>query len=323
MSVIDVHRLRKRYGSTVAVDDVGFTVERGEIFGILGPNGAGKSTTVECLSGLRRPDSGEVAVLGYDPVRDRGAVRSVLGAQLQESRLPDKMRAGEAVELFAAFYADPADPDRLLGDLGLEGSRDTAFENLSGGQQQRLSIALALVGQPQIAVLDELTTGLDPQSRRETWALIEAVRDTGVTVVLVTHFMEEAERLCDRIAVIDRGRVAALGTPAELVGQAGVGERVRLRVDAPVDDALVAALSALPAVGAVHRGDGGAVSVEGSGGRHGPLAAEVGRAVHRHGAAVTELVAERSGLDDVFLALTREHGAADGATAGSSTKEAA
>ena len=179
------------------------TVEAGEIFGIVGPNGAGKTTTVELIQGLRTPDRGRVRVLGLDPWRDRDELRQRVGAQLQQSDLYDKVRVGEALELFASFYRDPADPGRLLEQLGLTGKRNTSFDKLSGGQRQRLSIALALVGNPEVAILDELSTGLDPHARRDTWRLIEQVRAGGVTVVLVSHYMEEIGRLCDRVAVLD------------------------------------------------------------------------------------------------------------------------
>lgn len=219
MPVIEVEGLRKRYGETVAVEDASFAVERGEIFGILGPNGAGKTTTVECIEGLRAADEGRIRVADLDPIRDRAQLRTLLGVQLQEGMLPDDLRVGEAIKLYRSFYSDGADPDRLLAELGLKAKRNTRFKNLSGGQAQRLSIALALVGNPRIAVLDELTTGLDPHARREVWQLIEQIREAGVTVLLVSHFMDEAERLCDRIAIIDRGRVAALDTPAGLMKQ--------------------------------------------------------------------------------------------------------
>lgn len=219
MAVIEVRDISKRYGETIAVDGVDFDVESGEILGMLGRNGAGKTTTVEIIEGLRKPDSGTVRVLGLDPVRDRKAVRAVLGVQLQEGTLPDKATAGELVRLYRSFYADGADPERLLGELGLADKRDTFVDELSGGQLQRLSIALALVGKPRVAVLDELTTGLDPRARRDTWELIEQVRAAGVTILLVTHFMDEAQRLCDRIAVFDRGRIVALDTPAGLVAR--------------------------------------------------------------------------------------------------------
>ncbi|WP_370969815.1 ABC transporter ATP-binding protein [Amycolatopsis sp. cg9] len=216
MPLIEVTDLRKRYGTRVAVDGVSFTVERGEIFGILGTNGAGKTTTVECLQGLRRADGGTLSVLGLDPATDRAALTRRVGVQLQESQLPAKLRVREALELFASFYPDPADVDVLLGQLDLRDHARSAFGKLSGGQKQRVSIALALVGRPELAILDELTTGLDPHARRETWRLVEGVRATGVTVLLVTHFMDEAERLCDRVAIFDAGRVVATGTPTEL-----------------------------------------------------------------------------------------------------------
>jgi ABC-2 type transport system ATP-binding protein len=221
MPLIEVTELTKRYGNRVAVDGVSFTVERGEIFGILGTNGAGKTTTVECLQGLRTADAGTISVLGLDPAHDRDELRRRVGVQLQESRLPEKLRVREALELFASFYPHPADVDTLLRRLALEEHQRTYFGRLSGGLKQRVSIALALIGEPEVAILDELTTGLDPHARRDTWKLVEGVRDSGVTVLLVTHFMDEAERLCDRVAVFDAGRVVATGTPAELRGTTG------------------------------------------------------------------------------------------------------
>jgi ABC-2 type transport system ATP-binding protein len=217
--IIEVQHLHKRYKDTVAVEDVSFTVERGEIFGIVGPNGAGKTTTVETVEGLRTPDRGTVRVLGLDPWRDRAELRQRVGVQLQQSDLYDKVRVGESLELFASFYRDPADPDRLLEELGLAGKRNASFDQLSGGQRQRLSIALALVGNPEVAILDELSTGLDPHARRETWRLIEQVRAGGVTVVLVSHYMEEIGRLSDRVAVLDAGRVVAIDTPERLTAR--------------------------------------------------------------------------------------------------------
>jgi ABC-2 type transport system ATP-binding protein len=230
MPIVEVKNLRKSYPDKIAVEDVSFHVERGEIFGILGTNGAGKTTTVECLQGLRRHDSGSVSVLGLDPHKDRRALREKLGAQLQASELPEKLRVSEALDLYASFYREPADPAKLLTRLGLTDKRHSYFKDLSGGQKQRVSIALALIGNPEIAVLDELTTGLDPHARRDTWKLIEGIRDNGVTVILVTHFMDEAERLCDRIAVIDAGRVLALDTPAGLKSRAN---------ESTLDDAFV------------------------------------------------------------------------------------
>ena len=216
MPLIEVTELRKSYRGKVAADGVSFTVERGEIFGILGTNGAGKTTTVECLQGLRQADSGTISVLGLDPAVDRAALTQRVGVQLQESQLPAKLKVREALELFASFYPDPADVEDLLRDLDLTEHSGRYFGKLSGGQKQRVSIALALVGNPELAILDELTTGLDPHARRDTWKLVERVRDRGVTVLLVTHFMDEAERLCDRVAIFDAGRVVATGTPDEL-----------------------------------------------------------------------------------------------------------
>jgi ABC-2 type transport system ATP-binding protein len=237
MEAIEVRNLRKTYGDAVAVDDVSFTVAEGEIFGVLGPNGAGKTTTVETIAGLRVADGGRVRVLGRDPADPE--LRELVGVQLQDSALPDRLRAGEALELFGSFYREPADIDALVADLGLEKVRERAFGKLSGGERQRLSIALALIGRPRIAILDELTTGLDPSARRATWALIEDIRARGVTILLVTHFMEEAERLCDRVAVIDRGRVVALDSPDALIGAhvARIGSVERFRVS--LEDAFV------------------------------------------------------------------------------------
>jgi ABC-2 type transport system ATP-binding protein len=213
---IEVERLRKLYGTKVAVDDVSFTVAEGEIFGLLGRNGAGKSTTVDCVVGLRVPDQGRIRVAGLDPRRDRRELRHLLGVQLQESQLPDKLTVAEAMRLYASFYRHPADIAKLLALLDLTEKRNTRYGRLSGGQKQRLSVALALIGRPRIAVLDELTTGLDPVARRDSWQLIEDIRSTGVTIMLITHFMAEAERLCDRVAIMHDGRIAALGTPAAL-----------------------------------------------------------------------------------------------------------
>jgi ABC-2 type transport system ATP-binding protein len=296
MPAIEVHSLRKRYGNHVAVQDVSFTVERGEIFGIVGPNGAGKTTTVECIEGLRTPDDGSVSVLGLDPRRDRAELRQRVGAQLQESALPEKMKVWEALDLYSSFYRRPANWRQLLKELGLAEKWDTRYGKLSGGQKQRLSIALALVGGPQVAILDELTTGLDPHARRETWDLIEQVRDSGVTVVLVTHFMEEAERLCDRVAVIDAGRVVALDTPAGLVSRAAPEQRIRFRPSSPLDDRL---LTALPEVRSVTR-VGPQVVVTGSG----SLLNAVVSALARNQIVAEDLRVEQASLDDAFVALT-------------------
>lgn len=220
MPVIEVTGLVKRYGGTTALDGIDLTVEEGEILGVLGPNGAGKTTAVECIGGLRTPDEGEVRVLGLDPRRDRSRLRQVVGMQLQQAMLPDDLRVGEALELYRSFYRERADVERLLEDVGLTTKRKKRFAELSGGQAQRLSLALALVGRPRVALLDELTTGLDPRGRRDIWQVVERLREDGTTVVLVSHFMEEVEWLCDRVVLVDSGRVVADDTPAGLVARA-------------------------------------------------------------------------------------------------------
>jgi ABC-2 type transport system ATP-binding protein len=303
MPAIEVRNLHKRYGDHVAVQDVSFTVERGEIFGIVGPNGAGKTTTVECIEGLRRPDTGTVTVLGLDPHHDHAELRQRVGAQLQESMLPEKMKVWEALDLYSSFYRTPASWQQLLDDLGLAGQRNVRYGKLSGGQKQRLSIALALVGSPEVAILDELTTGLDPHARRETWDLIEQFRNRGVTVVLVTHFMEEAERLCDRVAVVDGGRVVAIDTPAGLVTRAVAEQRIRFRPSMPLDDRL---LTDLPEVRDVSRA-GSQVVVTGTGN----LLAAVVSTLARNQIVAADLRVEQATLDDAFVALTG--GAADNA----------
>lgn len=233
---VEIRDLTKTYDGRTVVDDVSFTIEEGEIFAVLGPNEAGKTTTVETIAGLRTPDAGTVRVCGHDPVAERTAVRSLLGVQLQESSFPDKLTAREIVDTFADLYPDPLSTDDLLERLDLGPSATTRYATLSGGQQQRVSIAVALVGRPRIVVLDELTTGLDPQARRETWSLVEDLRDHGVTVLLVTHLMEEAERLADRLALIDRGRLVAVDTPSGLVDGAGLEQRLQFSTTAALDE---------------------------------------------------------------------------------------
>jgi ABC-2 type transport system ATP-binding protein len=296
MTALEVRHLHKRYGDHVAVDDVSFVVDEGEIFGIIGPNGAGKTTTVESIAGLRRPDSGSISVLGLDPVKDRAEVRERLGVQLQESSFPDAIKVAEALDLYSSFYRDPADWRELMELLGLSEKRNTQYKALSGGQKQRLSIALALVGNPKVAILDELTTGLDPQARRDTWRLIEQVRDSGVTILLVTHFMDEAERLSDRIAVVDRGRVAAMDTPAGLIAQAGGMQQLRFRLSQPLDESV---LTELPEVADVEVAEGRWVVT----GR-GQLLSSVAGALARAQVVAEDLRVDQRNLDDAFVAFT-------------------
>ena len=228
---VEVRGLRKAYGQTTAVADVSFTVEPGEIVGILGPNGSGKTTTVECLQGLRRPDEGLVRVLGLDPRTDTAALRRRIGCQLQDAALPDRLRVVEAIRLFASVSGRRPDVDGLLAEWGLREKARTAFGSLSGGQRQRLFVALALVNDPELVFLDEMTTGLDPVARRDAWRLVERVRDRGAAVVLVTHFMDEAEQLCDRLVVLRRGVVVATGRPADLVREHGGGVTISFSTD--------------------------------------------------------------------------------------------
>jgi ABC-2 type transport system ATP-binding protein len=298
MSVIEVSELRKSYGGRAVVDGVSFAVEEGEIFGILGPNGAGKTTTVECVEGLRVPDAGRVRVTGLDPVADQEDVARVLGAQLQQSELPAKLTVREALELYASFYPSPLDWAPLAERLGLTSKLTTRFAKLSGGQKQRLFIALALIGNPRVVVLDELTTGLDPRARRDTWQLIEDVRAGGVTVLLVTHFMEEAQRLCDRIAVIDKGRVAALDTPAGLIRRAAGATVISFTPSAPVDDR---DLQALPGLASVEHKDG-RITLAGTD----ETVNAVITLLARHHITAHQLRVVDATLDDAFLDLTKE-----------------
>jgi ABC-2 type transport system ATP-binding protein len=296
MSVIEVAGLRKVYGERVVVDGVSFSVEQGEIFGILGPNGAGKTTTVECIGGLRQRDGGSITVAGMDPAKEGSAFREMLGIQLQESRLPDKMTVIEALDLYASFYAEPADPAELLERLGMVEQRKTYFAKLSGGQKQRLSVALALIGKPRVAILDELTTGLDPAARRDVWELLEDLRGDGVTLLLVSHFMEEAERLCDRVIVIDHGQIIAADTPEGLAASVQADQRMSFIPSTPFD---LAVLRALPDVHSVNT-VGERVVVTGTDN----VASAVVIALHGRGISVGKLRVDQPSLDDAFVALT-------------------
>jgi ABC-2 type transport system ATP-binding protein len=296
---IEVLHFRKSYGTTVAVDDVSFSVADGEIFGILGPNGAGKTTTIECVLGLRSPYSGSVRVMGLDPGEDSEQLHLIVGAQLQASALPPLLKVGEILGLYRSFYRQSADVAELVRVLGLAGKLKNYYMSLSGGQKQRLSIALALIGRPKVAMLDEMTTGLDPQARRDTWDLIEGVRDRGATIVLVTHYMEEAERLCDRVALIDRGRIVAIGSPAGLAQRAGGGQRVRFVPSGPFPDLL---LTQLPEVKAVEH-HGRHVVVTGAR----DLVNAVILTLAGAGITAGDVEVESATLEDAFLQLTGRH----------------
>jgi ABC-2 type transport system ATP-binding protein len=297
-SVLTIDSLRKTYGDTVAVDDLSLTVQKGEVFGLIGPNGAGKTTTVECALGLRRPDAGTVRVLGMDPQAGGAALYQRVGAQLQDAALPHRLTVREALDLFASFYPATTDRDALLDRWGLADKRDTVFENLSGGQKQRLFVALALVHDPELVVLDEISTGLDPEARRATRDLIRDIQEQGTTVVLVTHFMDEAEALCDRVALLDRGRCVALDAPSALVDRLDASYRVRFALPSSFDPA---PLRALDGVHAVEVADG-TVAVRGDD----DLLTTVVRHLSERGVTPSDLHAERATLEDAFLTLTDE-----------------
>ncbi|MGD0781340.1 MAG: ABC transporter ATP-binding protein [Candidatus Aminicenantales bacterium] len=294
---IRISGLRKTYGDLAAVDGVSFEVRPGEIFGLVGPNGAGKTTTIECLEGLRRADGGDIQVLGLDPRRDGPALRQKIGAQLQESALPQRIRVGEALDLFSSFYAHPVPWEPLLDQLGLAEKRRAAFGKLSGGQKQRLFIALALVNDPVLVFFDELSTGLDPQARRSMWDFIGNVRAAGKTVFLTTHYMEEAERLCDRVAVMDHGRLAALDTPEALIRGLGAENRVVFATDSPLDPGMFRSLPGVTRVEPV--GERTIVY-----GRDDRLVVEVVNALSLNRIKFRDLRTEQANLEDVFLALT-------------------
>jgi ABC-2 type transport system ATP-binding protein len=299
-TIVQVEGLRKVYGTTIAVDGISFEVKEGEIFGMVGPNGAGKTTTIECLEGLRKPDQGMLRVLDLDPQRDGQTLRLRTGMQLQQSNLPERMRVWEALDLYASFYPRPADWRELLTQLGLEEKRHAPFSKLSGGQKQRLFVALALLPDPELVFLDELTTGLDPQARHAIWDLVADVRARGKTVLLTTHFMEEAERLCDRVAILDHGKIVALDTPAALIRSLEAEERVVFSLDGGLSPALQ---NALARAGRVEV-QGERVIVHGKNGRPVPLVSEVVNLLSGQGVRFRDLRTEQPTLEDVFLSLT-------------------
>jgi ABC-2 type transport system ATP-binding protein len=295
--VIHVASIRKTYGRTVAVDEVSFDVQPGEIFGLIGPNGAGKTTTMECVEGLRIPDRGVISVLGLDPRRHVYALQERIGVQLQEAQLQKRLKVREAVGLWASLYRTPVDGDRLLEQLGLGDKRNAWFMTLSGGQKQRLFIALALINDPELVFLDELTTGLDPQARRAIWDLVRGIRQRGKTVFLTTHLMEEAERLCDRVAIIDHGRIVDIGAPAELV-QRHCPERTVIMVCEDSDAA--ERFRAIPEVQSVSSA-GAQLTIRGLGG---DLVTQVIQCLAEHRMRVIDFRTELPTLEDVFLKLT-------------------
>jgi ABC-2 type transport system ATP-binding protein len=296
-AVVEVSGIRKAYGATVAVDDVSFAVREGEIFGLIGPNGAGKTTTMECVEGVRRADSGRISVLGLDPIRDIYQLQERVGVQLQEAQLQKRMKVREAVHLWASLYRRPLDGTRLLEQLGLAEKSNAWFMTLSGGQKQRLFIALALINDPELVFLDELTTGLDPQARRAIWTLVRGIRDRGKTVFLTTHLMEEAERLCDRVAIIDHGRIVDMDTPEGLVRRHCPERTVVVTTEDPAADAHFAAIGGVESIARRDQ----RVTIRGIG--HDFVTAVI-QCVSEHRIQVTDFRTEHPGLEDVFLKLT-------------------
>jgi ABC-2 type transport system ATP-binding protein len=295
--VIQVSRIRKSYGTTVAVSDVSFEVREGEVFGLIGPNGAGKTTTMECAEGVRRPDAGRVSIMGLDPFRDVYQVQNRIGVQLQQAQLQKRIKVWEAVDLWASLYPKPLDANRLLEQLGLADKRNAWFMTLSGGQKQRLFIALALINDPEVVFLDELTTGLDPQSRRAIWDLVRGIRDRGKTVFLTTHLMEEAERLCDRVAIIEYGKIIDIGSPEELVGRHCPTRTVVLGTGNTLAEER---LRAIPQVESVTR-QGSQFTVQGRGD---DFVTEVIQCLSENRIRVTDFRTVLPNLEDVFLKLT-------------------
>ena len=297
-TVLDVSSIRKTYGKTVALSDVSFAVSDGEIFGLIGPNGAGKTTTMECVEGIRRPDSGSISVLGLDPIRDAYALQERIGVQLQQAQLQKRIKVWEAVQLWTSLYKRPAGAgDQLLEQLGLADKRDAWFMTLSGGQKQRLFIALALINDPEVVFLDELTTGLDPQARRKIWELVRGIRERGKTVFLTTHLMEEAERLCDRVAIIEYGKIIDIDTPQRLIDKYCPQRSVILKT---ADGHARATLERIPRVTAVTQHDS-QVTVTGSGDS---FITDVIRCLSENHINVTDFRTETPNLEDVFLKIT-------------------
>lgn len=299
-NVVSCAAVSRNFGSFTALEDVSFKVREGEIFGVVGPNGAGKTTLLNCLEGLDRPSSGHVEVLGCDPIKDQHSLAQQIGVQLQSAALPPRLTVQDALELYSALYERPRPWRELLKDLGIKDKANARVDRLSGGERQRVFVALALINCPQLAFLDELTTALDPQSRRNMWDTVEHVRDSGATVVLTTHYMEEAERLCDRVAIIDHGRLVALDTVASLIQQHAGETTAKLILSASPSAEFD--LNGVPGVTSA-RTEGRELTIRGAAdGLQGVLAA---LAAHR--ITVTSMSTTTPGLEDVFLALTGRH----------------
>ena len=296
LNVIEVHNLKKSYGQEVVVDGVSFSVQKGEIFSIVGPNGAGKTTTIETIVGLREADGGQISVLGLDPQKDAQELGNRIGTQLQKAALPERMKVWEALDLYASFYERTTPWEPLIEQWGLGDKRNTQFANLSGGQKQRLFICLALLNDPEIVFLDEITTGLDPQSRRATWELVTAIRDQGKTVIVISHYMDEVEELANRVAIIDHGQLIALDTPANLIKELNGETKVHFTSSNGFEPNQLSAVDGVTSISQ----DNNHITVSG----HGPLLTRIAAALAQQNVAPADLRVEHSTLEDVFLALT-------------------
>jgi len=296
-SVIHIKNLHKYYGNTKAVDDISFEVRRGEIFGLVGPNGAGKTTTIECIEGLRKPDSGNLKVLGLNPSGNSRLLKKSIGIQMQESELPDRIKVWEAIDLFSSFYNKTIKHDSLLKELGINDKKGAYFGRLSGGQKQRLFIALSLINDPELVFLDELTTGLDPQARRTAWELIKSINKKGKTIFLTTHYMEEAEKLCDRVGVIDHGKLVALDTPQKLISKIKAENRLIFSVAGTLDINKLKGMKSISNLEEV----GGKITVYGHDKR---MVKDVVNFLVNNDIDFYDLRTEQATLEDTFLALT-------------------
>lgn len=296
--VITVSNLVKRYNSVTAVNDVSFSVQSGEVFGLLGPNGAGKTTTVEILESLRKPDSGRVVIGGVDVLSDSGALKEIIGVQLQSTTLYEKARVYELLELFGLYYKNSIGTEKLLEDVSMADKRDSIIKNLSVGQKQRVALALALVNDPKIIFLDEPTTGLDPQARLNVWGMIEKLRYAGKTIMLTTHYMEEAEKLCGRVGIMDKGRIIAMGAPAQLVKETGLGSAVEFRCS---PDQAVAILDGLKNIKHFSASDGKYTVFTN---KPSAVLQQIASLANQNDIALDGLSLKRANLEDVFIELT-------------------
>lgn len=295
--VISVENFTKTYGTLVAVDNVSFEVYEGEIFGMVGPNGAGKTTTVENIEGLRKPDNGSIKVFGLNPIKDRYELRDRIGMQLQHASLPERIKVWEIMDLFSSIYSNSLDYKELLDQFGLSEKSSATFASLSGGQKQRLFIALSLINDPELVFMDELTTGLDPQARRTMWDLVKSIRDKGKTVFLTTHFMEEAETLCDRVAIIDKGKIIALDSPENMIKSIGTDNRVTFKVEGDFKEE---ELENMKFISKLEKNENEYTVY----GRGNELLVHTVNHLAEKGYRILELRSEQSNLEDVYLSLT-------------------